>query len=119
MTNEQTNITAWAMTENNRLDEEHKKAMKEKGQSPFYEWRNGDNRFTINSAVQLRDKQGDYGAQKIFQITANDEVFDMSVNIKSPLYRMIVKGLSDGKFQFNINKSGQGLKVRYELLEAL
>lgn len=118
MTNENVNMMTWAAAESKKIEEERIKKMKEKGQNPYYEWKNGENKFTIKVDIQPRDKYGDYGPQKIFQVETESGIFDLSMNVSNPVYRKIIKSLAEGKTKFNVQRSGQGKKKAYELLDA-
>jgi len=114
---EQTNIKEWASKEAERIEEERKKKLQEKGYREFYTWRRGENKFEVTSNEEPRVLEGQYGLQKVFRIRAEDKDLDLPVNLRSPVYRMVVQGISSGKMNFNILKSGEGTAVRYELIE--
>jgi len=117
MTNEGEELKLWAENEAKRLAEERTQKMKEKGYREFYSWRKGENHFRIIMSEPRREIEGTYGKQIIFAATTGTGMFDLAVNVRSPVYRMIVNGLAKGQADFNILKSGEGKETRYEQLE--
>ena len=107
----------WAQEEAKRLSDERSQKMKEKGYNEFYVWRKGENKFEIDITKPKREIEGTYGKQVIFVAKSGDIIYDLAVNVRSPVYRIIVKGLAEGKTSFNILKSGEGKDVRYEELK--
>ena len=117
MTNETDQLKLWAEGESKRLMTERAEKMAEKGYREFYSWRKGENHFRIITGEPKREIIGTYGKQLIFAATTGTGTVDLAVNVKSPVYRMIVNGLAEGKCEFNILKSGEGKETRYEQLE--
>jgi len=117
MANESEQTKIWATEESKRLDDERAQKMKDRGYREFYSWKKGENRFRIITAEPRREIEGKYGKQMIFAATTGKEPIDLAVNVRSPVYRMIVNGLAEGKSEFNILKSGDGKETRYEQLE--
>jgi len=117
MTNEQTNMTSWAQDEVKKLDQERADKRKEKGYREFYNWRKGENKFQIIVSEPMREIDGKFGKQKIFAAKAGEETVDLAINVKSPVYRIVLRGVAEGKTKFNILKSGDGKDTKYELLE--
>ena len=110
--------TLWAKDEAKRLANERAEKMKEKGFRDFYSWRKGENHFQVVLTEPTREIDGKYGKQKIFAAESGGAVFDLAINVRSPVYRIVVNGLAAEKTKFNILKSGDGKDTKYELLEA-
>ena len=112
----QETLKQWASDESKKIKDERTAKMKEKGYREFYPWRKGENRFEVVPTEDVREIEGKFGKQKIFVCKAKGEIFDMAVNVRSPVYRILVNGLANGQVKFNIQKSGEGKDTRYEEL---
>lgn len=114
----QEDLKQWANQEAGRIEQERKEYMKEKGYEDFYKLVKGENMIELDTSAVPRDWEGEFGLQKIFRIKVAGKPYDLPVKQTSPVYRMIVKALSENKTKLKILRSGEGPKTTYELLDA-
>lgn len=119
MTNENikidTVLTMQMKEELKQIEEKRRKRMEELGQRPFFQWQKGDNYFTVDPNVPMHEMNSKFGRQAVFRVIGLDKKeYDLVVSKQSPLFHILVRGISRNQFNFAIVKSGTGKETRYE-----
>jgi hypothetical protein len=89
--------------------------MDEKGYNPFIKWEQGVTEFKL-LAIIPRDHESFGNLKKAFTIEVGGEMFDWSVNPRSPMYQELLPHLLKAPVDLKINRLGEGLETRYSLL---
>ena len=89
--------------------------MQDHDMATFVKWPKGTTVFTLEPRIP-RPHESFGKAVKVFRITLGGEEFDWSINPRSPLYGQIVERLLEAPVELKLNRSGDGLQTRYELI---
>jgi hypothetical protein len=107
------NISEFAKEEQKRLDVEKSKRLEEKGYEEFYHIPEGQTEISFLN--QLPRVNSTYPDRQIFRISVSDKSYDLSVNVNSPLYRDIIRHLSQGQSNLKVLRLGTGKDTRYKV----
>lgn len=115
----QKEIEKFFNSENQKIESEHQKHIREKGYASFFNAPVGETVMTIKYQIP-RIINGKYGTRKAFRIIVGDTEYDFTVNERSPLYRDIIRKLKDAKkdVQIALVRTGRGKSTKYDLKEA-
>ena len=93
-------------TEKQRIDQEKEKALSESGYVPFFKIDEGESILKFKDDEPRENEQ--YENRMIFRVISfkDNKEFDLSVNIKSPLYKDIISNLSEGYTTLKILRVG-------------
>ena len=82
-------------TEKQRIDQEKEKALNDSGYVPFFKIEEGESVLKF-SDLEPRENEM-YAERMVFRVvnTKDNKEYDLSVNIKSPLYKDIISALSE------------------------
>ena len=89
--------------------------MEEHDMKTFVKWPKGTTVFMLEPVIP-RAHQSFGKDVKVFRILIEGEEFDWSINPRSPLYGQIVERLLEAPVELKLNRSGDGLQTRYELI---
>ena len=98
-----------------KADEKRAAYREEQGYNDFVKWPQGVTRFTLHDQIP-RDFESFGKPVKVFTITVDGEVFDWTVNPLSPMYLELLEQAAKGQWELSINRMGEGLQTRYDLI---
>lgn len=102
-------------TETQRLAEERKAAMSEKGMSEWAKLSVGSNRLKFYP-VAPRDHPV-FAGKKVFKVSQDGVDKDLSISSNGKFYQDLIKALSSGKYNLDIVRTGTGrTDTRYSLV---
>jgi len=81
----------------------------------FVKWPQGVTEFTLTQQIP-RDHESFGKAVKVFRIVIDGEEFDWSVNPLSPMYLQLLQCAVDDVWELKLNRMGEGLQTRYDLI---
>ena len=101
--NEQQRIENWVFSENERIIEERKKIMEEKGYKEFFKFPQGTTKLTIDTSKPPRETNE---GRKILRAIIDGKEWDIPVS--NMLYGQLLKGLVLNKNRFEVIRIGLG-----------
>ena len=111
----QTKIEAFKKAELKRIADERERYLKEKDYKEFMKWPKGVTDAVLMPVIP-RDHLSYGKAKKVFRIRVDDVEYDWSITEQSPLYGEVLELLSYKDVAFQLQRMGDGLQTRYDLL---
>jgi hypothetical protein len=108
----------WIEERKAKADAERKAQLKEKGFAEFFKLPVGETTIEVMTDIEPREREGNFGTQCIFRIKVGKDTNDLSVALRSPLYRFLLDNLSKGKTKFTIVRTGEGKSTKYDIKKA-
>ena len=102
-------------SEKERMNKQREKFLDERDYKSFMKWEKGITEFTLEAVIP-RDHLSFGKDKKVFRITVGGELFDWSVNPLSPMYRDLLDRLAVAPVVMRLQRMGDGLQTRYELV---
>ena len=97
--------------------DENRAAYREKMEyNDFVKWPQGVTRFILHDKIP-RDFESFGKPVKVFTVTVDGVDYDWTVNPLSPMYLEILEQAAAGNWELAINRMGESLQTRYDLIK--
>ena len=109
-------IEAFKAAEVKRIEADRAKYFEDEDLKPFIKWPKGVTGFQLMPKVPVLHDS--FGTDKYkFRVLVDGELYDWSVNPKSPMYMQLIEALGPEPVALKISRYGELLATRYELVE--